>query len=139
MDLSNFPNLAAEGYTIQSPCDAGYNCIAWAVDDYDKWWWPHPDEYWPVGVPVEVTVDAFVLAFGTLGYVECKTSDFEAGCDKVALYTLDSEPTHAAKQIDEQWWSSKIGSDEDILHTLDGLVSPDYGAVELYLRREARP
>ena len=78
MNLSNFPNLVAEGYTIQSPQDLAYNCIAWAADDYDKRWWPSIDDYWPVGVPLEVTVDAFVLAFETLGYVECKTSDFEA-------------------------------------------------------------
>lgn len=138
MNLNNFPNLVAEGYSFQSPCDAGYNCIAWAADDNDNWWWPDIDGYWPVGVPVEVTVDAFVLAFGTLGYTECKTADFEAGCDKVALYTLDGTPTHAAKQIDNHWWSSKIGENEDISHTLDGLVGHYYGAVELFLLREAR-
>ncbi len=96
--------------------------------------------YWPPGVPRANTLDACVQAFGTLGYVECDTSEcvmpaFEVGVERIALYALLGQPKHAAKQIDLRTWSSKIGNNIDIEHTLRGLEGPFYGSVVKILRR----
>ena len=137
MNLGNFPNLVREGYTVASPADPYYNCIAWAADDHLYWWWPgHTDCYWPNTVPEEDTEAAFVLAFESIGYVECDGPDFEIGFDKVALYSADDGTIeHAAKQVGPDQWSSKIGENEDILHTLEGLEGPLYGTVKHYMKR----
>jgi hypothetical protein len=92
-------------------------------------------------VPNAVTLDAFIAAYGTLGYVPCDTSDFETGFEKIALYVAaDGTPTHAARQIDATKWTSKLGIWEDIEHhTLDGLVSPGYGTVARLLKRPFPP
>ena len=48
----HFPSLTPSGYAITSPKDRRYNCVAWAVGDQKRWWWPDPAEcgYWPDGV-----------------------------------------------------------------------------------------
>ena len=64
-----FPRLASSAYAITSPKSDAYNCIAWAASDVHHWWWPVPAEetFWPLAVPREATLEAFVAAFATLG------------------------------------------------------------------------
>jgi hypothetical protein len=66
-----FPNLAATPYTVTSPADSIYNCIAWAAGLTDDWWWPDPMgvSSWPAGVRREETLIAFLEAFQSLGFV----------------------------------------------------------------------
>lgn len=35
-----FPNQKDDEYEVTSPQTRGYNCIAWAADDMEKWWCP---------------------------------------------------------------------------------------------------
>jgi hypothetical protein len=53
-----FPRLKTADYPVTSPLDRGYNCMAWAVGDASRWWWPEDDPndgYWPPGVPRKAT------------------------------------------------------------------------------------
>ena len=85
---------------------------------------------WPVGVPREENVGAFILAFGTLGYSPCETGELEVGHEKVALYALDGRPTHAARQLPDGKWTSKLGPGPVITHTTPrGVEGPVYGTV----------
>ena len=133
-----FPALTATNHNVTSPPTDDYNCIAWAAGDDDEWWWPigEPDEvYWPASVPQEVTTAAFVAAFATVGFEPCPDAAVEPGYEKVAIYTLDGLPTHAARQLPNGRWTSKLGPSFDIAHTLDALDGPVYGAPALFLRR----
>jgi hypothetical protein len=134
---SLFPDLRRTGYQITSPPDSVYNCIAHAAGITNAWWWPDPGgfEYWPAGVPRERTLAAFLQAFATLGYSPCPDSSVEPGWEKVALYATDEGPSHAARQLANGRWTSKLGPDDDIEHVLEGLQGPAYGAVVQYLRR----
>lgn len=133
-----FPNLAATGYTVTSPDTPIYNCIAWAADDDTKWWWPDPDGqcYWPALANRQETITAFVAAYSLLGYRVCPDGAFEEGWDKIAIFTLNDSPKHAAKQIGDNLWTSKIGRFNDISHTLDGLDGPDYGRPTVFMKRK---
>ena len=96
--------------------------------------------YWPLGALRANTLEAFVQAFATLGFAECPDREranppFEADFDRVALYALVGAPKHAAKQVNAQIWSSKIGTNIDIEHTLRGLEGPAYGNVVKILKR----
>jgi hypothetical protein len=137
IDHSQFPDLARIGYRVTSPPDPTYNCIGWAAGVADTWWWPDPGgyDYWPPGVPRQETLDAFIRAFETLGYVPCPDGTPEAGWQKVALYALSGIPTHAARQLPGGRWTSKLGPEDDIEHDLDGLVGPLYGVPIQILRR----
>ncbi|MBX9582766.1 MAG: hypothetical protein K2X87_20870 [Gemmataceae bacterium] len=132
-----FPDLTATNHYVTSPATSEYNCIAWAAGFSDEPWWPSGDPavaYWPPSAPQEVTLPAFVAAFATLGYSPCPDGVVEPGYGKVALYTLGGVPTHAARQLPDGRWSSKLGNWYDIAHALDG---PVYGSPALFLRRPA--
>ena len=135
-----FPNLAATGYILTSKPTAEYNCIAWAAGDTQRWWWPSKDTdlaYWPAGIPRERTLERFVQAYGTLGYLTCEQPDLEEGFEKVAIYVSDAGlPTHAARQLPTGIWASKLGELEDIEHeTLSGVDCNTYGSTSTILKR----
>ncbi len=143
---SDFPNLQEGDYTKKSDATREYNCIAWAAEDTSAWWWPSLDlgrSYWPEGIPREETVDAFVAAFRTKGYEACDTGVLEKGFEKVALY-VDAQiiPTHAARQMENGQWTSKLGEFEDIDHLtvecLQGDGQGQYGRAFLYMKRPIR-
>jgi hypothetical protein len=134
----DFPNLGNTGYRITSPASTEYNCIAWAARDDSRWWEPDPFYlyFWPEGAPHELTIDAVVQAYTTLGFVPCQTSEVEPGVEKIAIY-VDSNgtPTHAARQLPSGKWTSKLGQSEDIEHELNGLTNSKYGSVARILKR----
>ncbi len=137
-----FPNLNRDEYRVTSPASDRYNCIAWAAGDADNWWWPDPDpdsdSYWPATAPREETLASFRTVFESLGYRECATAEPEPGFEKVAIYAKDDLPTHAARQLPNGSWTSKLGEWQDIEHqslnALTGMASI-YGEVALLLRR----
>ena len=136
---ANFPRLAAAGsYDRTSDKTSNYNCIAWAINRNDDWWWPEPDAYWPDPSATKPTVDAFGQVFEDLGYRRAKSLDRDWGYEKIALY-VDSNgtPTHAARQLPNGEWTSKLGHGWDITHrTLDDLYQSIYGtALHVWRRR----
>lgn len=134
---SYFPKLELARYEITSPATKEYNCIAWAAHDTEKWWWPglHPISYWP-NRDAKNTVKEFVEVFESFGYQECDNHDLEPGYEKIALYELNAEPTHMARQLPNGQWTSKCGELEDITHSLESLEGHIYGAVSLIMRRK---
>src|SRR6266849_7324533 len=144
----DLPKLTSKNCRVTSPVKNSYNCIAWAATGSDSdWWWPiplgfwPPVSYWPPGVPREVTIAAFLQAFGTVGYVQCKDGKLEAGFEKIALYANrmpwgEIVPTHAARQLPDGKWTSKLGTLEDIEHKKPADVNgPIYGGVVHYMQR----
>lgn len=133
----NFPNLSQTDYQVTSDETPDYNCMAWAVGDPSRWWWPSPFYYWPTEAPQEATLESFKAVFAIMGYAECSNAEPEPGFEKVAIYAdHDGSPTHAARQIEPGSWSSKLGRLHDIEHsTLSCLEGQAYGAVAVILRR----
>ena len=138
-----YPNLVATGYKVTSPDTIEYNCVAWAAEEDEEWWWPDIQEqyYWPIDVPGEETLDAFIKAFQTIGYRVDKNSnsDLEAGFQKIAIYARksDQKPTHVARQLKNGKWTSKLGQYEDIEHNnLEGLIGEKYGEVACIMKRQ---
>jgi hypothetical protein len=132
--------LTAENSRLTSPEDEDYNCIAWAAENSDRWWWPDPQQqsFWPPGSPRVESLDAFLQAYGILGYTERTDPSFQAGKQKVAIYASEQgKPTHAARQLPDGWWASKLGSTIDIEHELTAIEGPVYGAVSIVLGRAA--
>ena len=106
------------GCTVTSLETPDYNCIAWAAEEDDRFWWPDPlnQAYWPVVVLREVTLAAFVAAYRTLGYEPCQDGRVEQGFQKIAIYANNGVPTHAARQLPSGAWTSKLGQWVDIEH-----------------------
>lgn len=137
-----FPNLpktvkVTSPHTVRRPDIPSYNCIAFALGFKDKWWWPpmETDTYWPADCPPEPTVSAFECVFATLGYKPCSHGRLESGYEKIALFTDENGPTHAAIQLSNGVWMSKCGDNVDIEHQLRELEGPSYGKVTMFFRR----
>ena len=132
-----FPDLDSEGFQETSPATRQYNCIAWAAGQETQWWWPDPNSayFWPVGHARTVTLEAFQKAFESLSYQQCAGGTLEEGFEKIAVYALAGKPTHAARQLPNGMWTSKLGKSVDITHLLRGLEGPVYGRVTMFMKR----
>jgi hypothetical protein len=152
---ATFPQLRRGEYRKTSCEDTHYNCIAHAAGKDDNWWWPVADEvegvHWPAGVALVETIEAFIQAYETEGYEVCEAQsrELETGFEKIAIYVdADGTPTHAARQLPDGSWTSKLGDWEDIQHqTLEALETRDdeahqglgYGKVAKIVRRRRWP
>ncbi len=136
-----FPRLQAEGFKPTSPATVEYNCIAWAAGDASKFWWP--DEFgllhWPEKIAREETIGAMQELFESLDYAKCDDDSLEPEFEKVAIFALLGLPTHAARQLANGDWTSKLGESIDISHTLRGLGGGIYGDPVLFLKRKRQP
>jgi hypothetical protein len=76
-------------------------------------------------------------AFETLGYRKCETAAPENGMEKVAFYVgSDGKPAHAARQLPNGSWTSKLGRAIDIEHmSIEGVVSNEYGTPQVFMSR----
>lgn len=136
--LVQFPGLAS-GYKKTSEPDHSYNCIAHAAGDKDVWWDPAPRMYWPSRVPRDYSLGALEAAFASIGYVPCDSDALEQGVDKVALFIGgDGRYTHAARQLEDGRWTSKLGPNEDISHELRQVEGSAYGTVARLMKKARR-
>jgi hypothetical protein len=133
-----FPYLQDKGYEVTSPETDDYNCIAWALDDTENWWWPDADSYWPAHVDRDTTLHSFIEAFRTKRYEPCRFDErVEETCEKIVLFIDQNDmPTHAAKQLGTGTWTSKLGRAWDIEHhALQGVECNAYGRAQLMFSR----
>jgi hypothetical protein len=135
--LDDFPNTKFEPFEQASDVDLKYNCIAWAANDYQRWYEPDPFGiyFWPKKIPREYSISSYVALFKLLGYEICENGDYEIGFEKVAVYSKDNIPTHAARQLDNGLWTSKLGKNIDVVHSLFSIMNGSYGNVAQYLKR----
>jgi len=148
--MSEFPGLRYDKhFEITSPIDPSYNCIAWAYQIKERWMWPPAGAqapvldavtYWP-DENASTEVDQFMKAFSLKGYEKCDNPDFEEGYRKIALYVKPgtTECTHAARQLSNGFWTSKLGQWYDIQHsTPKDIEGHLYGKVYCFMKREFR-
>jgi hypothetical protein len=87
-------------------------------------------------VPRVASVAAYEQAFATRGYARCASELLEVGVEKIALFVNGhGVPTHAARQLPDGSWTSKLGFEEDIRHDLRQLEGAAYGTVTLFMAR----
>lgn len=131
-----FPRLTAENHRTTSPASIDYNCIAWSAGDAEHWW--QPGVYWPIPAPPqEYGIEVLRHLFASLGYESCGLdAEMEPGFDKVALFAQSLFYTHAARQLPNGKWTSKLGNAEDIEHdTPQDVAGGIYGDVVAIVKR----
>lgn len=132
------PNLNDGNSRVTSPQCVLYNCIAWTVDNKVRYIWPDDEEEygWPAAVPRQATVAAFVQFYRLCGFIPCADGAFESGYDKIAIFADRHSVQHAARQLDNGNWTSKLGDLADIEH--DGLAAVaggEFGEPVAYMRK----
>lgn len=137
------PRLAQRNYLLKSKPSVRYNCIAWAAGDGTRIWSPTligSGVYWPPGIPAFPTLSGTAEAFEMCGYTACGPTlpprDPER-CEMVAIFTNRlGEPLHAARQLANGVWVSKLGDHCDIEHDdVDAVGGGLYGEPALFMER----
>ncbi len=95
-DLENLRGTGYEKYPISPKTPfppKGYNCIAFAAGQTDRWWWPSPNKFlyfWPPHLlrefPGTETMENFIKAFEWKGYRPCKGGKYKKNIEKVAIF-----------------------------------------------------
>lgn len=130
-----FPKLAIDAnFSVTSPCTDAYNCLAWAANKDNIFWWPAQPPVdgveWPID-DYDTTFHTLFKVYEKIGYIECDNWQFDAKLKKIALY-IDSNGhfTHAARQLRNGLWTSKLGPSWDISHSDPySIESEAYGTV----------
>lgn len=154
---SLFPKLNSDPlFRLSSHKNVNYNCIAWAGQVDYEFWWPEVIPYnkldgikynWPFHITNSDKLEYFIELFSHLGYTEesDNVSNEHPNYRKIALFIkedklnpnrLTCECTHAARQLRNGLWASKLGSIEDIEHSnpydLEGNL---YGKIAIILKK----
>jgi hypothetical protein len=136
----SFPRLNEE-YEVLAPASASYNCIGWSLGTTSSWVWPTEG-----GQPVYL--HHFDSLYASHGFRRVARLSFKRvpGMEKIVLYGVrrsdgSGQPTHAAVQMSDGSWSSKLGSLPLIRHLHpNDVAGPSYGAPwVMYVRRRLPP
>jgi hypothetical protein len=145
--LDIFPKLAQDkNFKITSKSSDDYNCIAWAYNIDDKWMWPNTGQnffldgvhYWPSDEILDCDVSHFIKAFELHGYRVCEFCNFDPQYRKIVLYVKDNstECTHAAREKENGFWTSKLGRSVDIQHETPYTIESNYyGKVFCFMKK----
>lgn len=138
--FGHFPNLSTDqDFQVTSPIDQRYNCIAWAYGISHLRMWPNqaPAFFWPQNIPNTATINSFIALFSSIGYIVCANGVHEADYTKIVIFTdSNGVPTHAARQLIGNKWTSKLGLYEDIQHSINGMNGGVYGNATVYMRKQ---
>lgn len=136
------PQLAGTDYLVTSPSTGDYNCVAWALGTTSGNWSPAPSGpyRWPAHLPRVPLVSVMADLFRERGYEECSNPGLEPGTEKIALFgdATVGEVVHAARQLPDGRWTSKLGDAADIEHAeLEAVGGSVYGDVQMLMARRA--
>jgi hypothetical protein len=135
-----FLGLRGAQWRETSPQNERYNCVAWACDDTERWWWPWPEGdppgYWPGDGSADDSLASALAMFEARGYTRCEPETAGTHDDVVVLYDAAGRLRHVARRAASGWWASKLGALNDIEHqTLDAIAGPQCGSPRVWMRR----
>lgn len=85
---------------------------------------------------VDSVEDHTVVEIRTVGFRLTDNPRPEDGVEKVALFVKNEEVQHAARQLPDGRWTSKLGDGEDIAHNEVGAVEGQhYGQCQVFMAR----
>lgn len=137
----DFPRLGSR-FEVLAPSTKRYNCIAHSLGIHDRWINPRTG-------PADAPLAGMDRLYRSAGYRRLRALNFrrQSGNQKVVVYALRDDAgtitrvTHAAIQMADGTWQSKLGASALIRHPTPWAVAgPQYGVpVAVYIRRAAGP
>ena len=139
--IAAFPNLRDDAnFRVNSPYNGIYNCIAFAMGFTDRWVDINtscPGHWWPPIAEKTMDKNALIKAFEYLGFELCKNADIENDYDKVVLFSLNDQWTHAARIVSDGIEHSKFGQCWNAYHSGNGIFEGTaYGTEYAYMKRK---
>ena len=114
--------------------DDNFNCIGYAlsINEFVSY---HISRYWIDSVPRNASIINLVKIFEHFGFERCN-SLVETGYKKIVIYGNHGISKHAAIQLDNIWYESKMGSYEICKHTLEAIEGALYGYPKVWMRKK---
>lgn len=139
--IASFPNLKDDAnFRVNSPYNGIYNCIAFAMGFTDRWVDINtscPGHWWPPIAERTMGKDSLIKAFEYLGFEQCNNADIENDYDKVVLFCLNDQWTHAARIVSDGIEHSKFGQGWNAYHSGNGIFEGSvYGTEYAYMKRK---
>lgn len=133
-----WPNLPDGSFTKTSEPNKYYNCVAFALGDFENWHDSTRFGKWDDRAPRDGSVKSYIKYFELNGFVLCEASEPEDGFEKVAIFEdAEGNFAHVALQLPDGRWKSKLGQLEDILHVdLQSISDGDYGTARYFMKRD---
>ena len=98
--------------------------------------WPDGINYWPPWATPTARMESLQEAFAGMDFELCSEAETERGYLKVALYEMQGAAKHAAIQMPNGRWRSKLGRGPVIEHlSPDSLSGGPYGNPTVTMRR----
>jgi len=133
-----FPNLNDSNHRTTSPPTPSYNCFGWAIAWGEVLIGPQCGYVWPPTAPQDHKLSSFEIAVAEYGYQRCEADDLEHGWEKIALFGFVEHVDHAARQLSNGVWTSKLGREADIEDdTVEAVAGGVYGPVLAFFKRTA--
>ena len=133
----HLPNMKDDDAKFTSMNTWDYNCVGYAVGDYN--WWQHEnirESYWPPNVKRDGFAHNYVEALKTVRFEVCDSGEYESEYEKIAIYHKGGKFKHVALQLSDVLWGSKLGEYEDIEHRFSEIEGGSYGKIYCYMKRE---
>jgi len=133
----SFPNSYKEPFEITSSETPDYNCLAWALNDNSKWYESDDDYFWFNDIARDNLLTTIQKIFENLGFHQTNFAKYQIDYERIALFSIDNnECSHLARQIDEDKWTSKLGSSYDVNHSIKSIENGIYGNAVIFLERK---
>lgn len=134
---SIWPHLPDGSFTKTSEPNKYYNCVAFALGDFENWHDSTRYGKWDDRAPRDGRAESYAKYFELNGFELCDGFDPEDGFEKVAIFgDANGDFTHVALQLPDGRWKSKLGQLEDISHAdLRSISDGDYGTVCYFMKR----
>lgn len=141
LSIPHFPNSSKNPFQITSPPIPQYNCIAWAYGINTVRMWPStPNFYWPSNITNNSNLSSFIELYESIGYKICDDEKLENEFEKIAIFELNGNVTHASRQLTNGDWTSKLGHQPgisyDVSHTIHSISNGVYGNVSVFMKRQ---
>lgn len=134
-----FPSLSGEDFKILEPPSRNFNCVAFAAGDTTRIWDYNEGYYWPPWATRDSRMESLKEVFAGLGYESCVDGTTEDGYRKVALYEEKGTTQHAALQVSNGRWRSKMGQGPVIEHHKPESLSGEVYGVPTTFMKKALP
>ena len=148
-DLTDwFPNISPSAEIISYP-DRRYNCVMHALGGKSFYIQPIPKQYcpvipgqygekffWPTDFPFDFSVETMIEFFKLFKYEICEDDSYSLKFRKLAIFADKANDfKHVALQFGPDIWTSKLGYENILKHSLADISGGTYGNVYCFMRR----
>ena len=121
-------------FIIPNTKDDNYNCVGYSLE-INEFVSHHIGRYWIDSIERSGSINNLIKVFEYFGF-ERSDSSVEEGYKKIVIYGNRGFASHAAIQLDDIWYQSKMGEYEICKHKLEAIEGILYGYPKVWMKKK---